>query len=239
MTSSTNGATGRPASGLPLVWRRLALAVGLSMAVAACTGTATPTPIASVAGATATPTLSAAPSTTASASPTATSSPTATPTSVATAKPTPKVTPLPPLAIGLCRAYQLKITLDYWIGSSGSPSYAHIHATNISSANCNMRGSPRSQVVDGNGHVIVDSGNGGSEIKTSDPIYTVAPGGVIYDTLVWDNWCKSSPKQKVTVAVDIPFGLGRLQAKANGNAPIAYCSSSSSKSTVIGQAWAP
>jgi Protein of unknown function (DUF4232) len=243
MSSSTIGATSRPATGVGYWLRRLSLASGLALAVAACTGTATPTPIASVAGATATPSASAAPSATAVASatatPAATPTPTPTPTAPSTPKPTPKVTPLPPLAIGLCTGAQLKLTLDYWIGSSGNPSYAHVHATNVSSASCNMRGTPRSQVVDGHGHAIVDSGNGGSEVKTTDTVYTLAPNGVIYDILEWDNWCKSSPTQKVTVGVYLPFGLGHLVAKANGNAPIAYCSSSSSKSTVLAEKWLP
>ena len=213
------------------------------MAVAACSATGTAAPLASVAGATATPTVSATPTPTVSATdtlaPTPSAIPSATPTPQVTPKPTPKVTPLPPLAIGLCTGNQLKLTLDYWIGSSGNPSYAHVHATNVSSAGCTMRGTPRSQIVDGSGRVIVDSGNGGSEIKTSDPAYTVAPNGVVYAILEWDNWCKASPKQKVTVAVYQPFGLGHYTATAPGNAPIAYCSSSSSKSTVKAQAWTP
>jgi hypothetical protein len=217
------------------------------MAVAACSATGTAAPLASVAGATATPMVSATPTPTVSATdtlaptPSATPSaiPSATPTPKVTPKPTPKVTPLPPLAIGLCTGNQLKLTLLYWVGSSGNPSYGHLSATNVSSASCTMRGTPRSQIVDGGGKVIVDSGNGGAEISTGDPAYTVAPNGVVYAIVEWDNWCKSSPKQKLTVATYQPFGLGRNQAKSNGNAPIAYCSSSSSKSTVKATPWAP
>ena len=212
------------------------IAFGLSLAgvLAACSATATPaaTPLSSVAGATAT--ASATPTPAASVAPTPAATDTATPS--ATATPTPKPTPLPPLAIGLCTGSQLKLTLDYWIGSSGTDTYAHVHLTNVSSASCNMRGSPRSQIVSGSGSILVD---GGGEIKTGDPVYTLAPDGSVYDTIVWHNWCKSAPKQKLTVAVYIPFGLGRLKAKANGNAPIAYCFSASSKTTVDGQAWMP
>jgi hypothetical protein len=218
--------------------RRVAFGLSLAGVIAACSATATPaaTPISSVAGATATSSASSTP--TASVTPTPSPTDTAAPSATATPthKPTPKPTPLPALAIGLCTGSQLKLTLDYWIGSSGTDSYAHVHLTNVSSASCNMRGSPRSQIVSGSGSILVD---GGGEIKTGDPVYTMAPDGVVYDTIVWHNWCKSAPKQKVTVAVYIPFGLGRLQAKANGNAPIAYCFSASSKSTVDGQAWMP
>lgn len=249
MASSTTGATGLPASAQPLGWRHLVLGIGLSVAVAACSAAGTAAPFASVAGASATPASSATPTAsptdtpTPAVSPTDTPAPTPTPAPTAapkaTPKPAPKVTPLPPLAIGLCTGGQLKLTLDYWIGSSGNPSYAHVYVTNVSSASCTMRGTARSQIVDGSGHVIVDSGTGGSEIKTSDPAYTVAPNGVVYSIIEWDNWCKSSPKQKVTVAVYQPFGLGHYQAKAPGNAPIANCYASSSKSTVTATPWTP
>ena len=222
--------------------RHVAFGLSLAGVIAACSATATPaatpaaTPISSVAGATATPLVSSTPTAAATPTPAPTDTATPTPTAPPTPKPTPKPTPLPPLAIGLCTGNQLKLTLDYWIGSSGTDTYAHVHLTNVSSASCNMRGSPRSQIISGSGVILVD---GGGEIKTGDPVYTVAPDGAVYDTIVWHNWCKSAPKQKVTVAVYIPFGLGRLQAKAKGNAPIAYCFSASSKSTVDGQAWMP
>jgi len=243
MASSMTGATGRPASGQSRGWRSLVLGIGLAMTVTACSATATATPLASVAGATATPVASPTPTPTPTPSATDTPAPTATPTSAPThtptPKPAPKVTPLPPLGIGLCTGPQLKLTLDYWVGSSGNPSYAHAHATNVSSASCTMRGTPRTQIIDGNGKVIVDSGNGGSEIKTTDTAYTVAPNGLVYVIIEWDNWCKASPKQNVTVATIQPFGLGGNKAHSNGVAPVAYCSSSSSHSTVKAQAWAP
>jgi hypothetical protein len=127
----------------------------------------------------------------------------------------------------------------YWVGSSGNPSYAHLSATNVSSGTCTMRGTPRSQIIDGNGHVIADSGNGGAEIKTSDTAYAMAPNDVIYSIFNWTNWCKSNPKQKVSVSAVMPFGLGRMVAKANGNAPIANCVSSSQSTKVIATQWAP
>ena len=102
-----------------------------------------------------------------------------------------------------------------------------------------MRGTPRAQIVDGNGTVIVDSGDAGSEIKTADAAYTLAPNGVIYSIIEWSNWCKAAPKQQLTVATLQPFGLGRNQASANGNEPIAYCSASSAASTVQATPWAP
>ena len=242
MSSLTTGVPSRHTRGALEKWRGIALAIGLAAVIGGCASSAaTPTAAAqgSVVGATATPT----PTPTSAATPTAASTPTTAPTS--TPKPTPvktaapKATPLPALAIGLCTAAQLKLTIGYWIGSSGNPTYPHIMATNVSSGSCNMRGKPRTQLVDGSGKVIVDAGNGGAEISTADPVYTLVPNGVIYDILEWDNWCKSAPKQKVTVAVVMPFGLGRFVAKSNGDAPIPYCSSSGSGTMLSADAWTP
>ena len=248
MSDLTIDATSTTSRGRLDSWRRTALAIGLAAVVAGCatsTGTPGASPISSVAGATATAISSPTATSTAVAAATDTSTPTDQPTSTPTAtpkatpKPTPKPTPLPPLAIGLCKGSQLKLTLQYWVGSSGNPSYAHLSATNVSSGACTMRGTPRSQIIDGSGHVIADSGNGGSEIKTSDTPYAMAPNDVIYVIFTWSNWCKTAPKQKASAAVVMPFGLGRMVAKANGNAPIPNCSSSGHSTSVSAMQWAP
>jgi hypothetical protein len=218
-------------------WRGIALAIGLAAVVGACSASgATSSPTSNVAGATATPTPSAVASTSAVPTDSPTAAVTATPAPTPTKAP-PKATPLPALAIGLCTAAQLKLTIDYWVGSPNNPTYPHLMATNVSSASCNMRGTPRLQIVDGSGKVLVDAGSHGGEVTTADPVYILIPGGVVYGIGEWDNWCKSAPKQKVAVAVVMPFGLGRFVAKSNGDAPIPYCSSSGHSSTVSAQAW--
>ncbi|MFI5260151.1 MAG: DUF4232 domain-containing protein [Candidatus Limnocylindrales bacterium] len=218
----------------------------VALAVAGCSSAA-PTPIfastSAVAGDTSTPTSTPAPTDTATPAPTAvpTATPTPTPPPTRAPTPTPTPTPLPALAIGLCTGAQLQLTFNPspdWEGSSGV-SYAHITATNVSSGSCNMRGTPRTQVVDGGGRVIADSGNAGAEISTGDPVYPLAPNGTINDIVTWSNWCKSTPSQKVTVAAVLPFGLGRLVAKPLNPAPIPTCYASGTASTVSAEAWLP
>jgi Domain of unknown function (DUF4232) len=219
--------------------------------VAACTSLGTgaaPSIVSSVAGATATPTESPAASPTANPSAVVTSEPTATPTATAaptpvptpapTLVPTPKVTPLPPLAIGLCTGAQLQLSLTLWEGDTGT-SYAHVTAGNVSSGTCSMRGTARAQILDGHGSVIADAGSGGAEISTGDPVYTLTPNGQINTIVQWGNWCKAPPAQQVTVAMVLPFGLGKITAKANGDGPVPTCYASNAPSSVSAEAWLP
>jgi hypothetical protein len=234
-------------------FRRAFLVASLAATVAACTtvGTgAAPSIVSSVAGVTATPSetaseamASATPAVTATtpaATPTPTPAPTAapTPTPAPTPAPTPKVTPLPPLAIGLCTGAQLQLSLTLWEGDTGT-SYAHVTAGNVSSATCSMRGTARAQILDGHGSVIADAGSGGGEISTADPVYTLTPNGQINTIVQWGNWCKAAPAQQVTVAMVMPFGLGKITAKANGDAPIPTCYASNAPSSVSAEAWLP
>lgn len=211
----------------------IAVAVLAAAVVAACsTAAATPTtaPTATVAGATATaaPTDLPAPTATPSATPTPTPTPTHTPT------------PLPALAIGLCTGAQLSLTIDYWIGDPGAGTvYAHVYATNVSSASCNMRGTSQAQILNGSGIVIADAGSSAAHVSSGDPVYTLAPNGTINTIVSWGNWCKSAPSQKIKVAMVEPFGLGRIVAPANGNAPVPTCYASGSPTTVSSEAWLP
>lgn len=234
--------------------RRLATAVCLAVAiaVAGCTAsgaTLTPLPTSSVAGTMAIPTLTPVPTVadTPTPAPTPTAIPTDTPAATPAPTPTPHPatpaptpTPLPALAIGLCTGAQLQLTITLWEGDGTNDTYGHITATNVSSASCNMRGTPRTQIVDGTGKVIADSGTAGSEISTGDPVYPLAPNGAVNTIVDWGNWCKAAPAQPVVVAAVMPFGLGRMVAKPispNPKAPICY--SSGTVSTVSAEAWTP
>ena len=226
----------------------LAVALAVALATAACTsGTTEPGASASGAGeiptptatptATATPTPTPTPTATPTDSPTPTPAPTAAPTKAPTAKPTTPPTPLPPLAIGLCTGAQLKLSITSWQNSGDS--YAHVTATNVSSASCNMRGSARAQILDGHGNTIADAGSSAAKVSSSDPVYTVAPNGTINTIVDWGNWCKIAPTQKVTVAMSLPFGLGRIKAPALGNAPIPSCYVNTQATQVSSEAWLP
>jgi hypothetical protein len=215
------------------------VAAGIALLIAGCSA-ASPTPelttMDTVAAATATPTATP----TSTPLPTDTPAPTPSPTATPSAKPkaTPVPTSLPSLAVGLCKGSQLKLAITLWEGGSGD-SYGHVTATNKSSSSCNMRGTSEAQIVDGHGNVIADAGHSAAKVSSSDPIYTLSPGGSINTIVDWGNWCKSSPAQKIVVAMVEPFGLGRFVSKSLGDAPIAACYSSSMKTQVSSEAWLP
>jgi hypothetical protein len=252
MFSPTLG-TYRPNLGVA-TWRRVALAVGLAVAVAGCSAsgatpavgptqtgaaaTATATPTAAPTSA-ATPTLAPTPTPMPTPTPTPTQAPTAAPTAPpATPKPTP--TPLPALAIGLCTGAQLSLSITLWVGDPGAGTvYAHVTATNVSSASCNMRGTSEAQILNGSGSVIADAGSGDQKVSTSDPVYVLAPNGTINTITQWGNWCTSAPSQDIKVAMVEPFGLGRIVAPANGTAPVPTCYASGSPAMVSSEAWLP
>jgi hypothetical protein len=140
--------------------------------------------------------------------------------------------------VGLCTASQLRLTLDYWV-NDGSISYAHVYVTNSSSRSCDMRGTPRSQIVNASNLIIVDSGATSAKVSTSDMVVKLAPGAQSYDIIQWGNWCKAAPAQDVKVEIVLPFGLGPVLSKANGAAPIPSCYASGSQSLVSAEAWQP
>jgi Protein of unknown function (DUF4232) len=240
----------RPAIGAA---RLLLLGAGLSLLIAGCasaaasatagpTDTAAASTTAAAATSAATPTDTPTPAPTPSptpvptAAPTPAPTPTQTPVPAATPKPTP--TPLPALAIGLCTGSQLSLSITLWT-NDGTTSYAHVTATNVSSASCNMRGTPQTQIVDGHGSVIGDAGAAGGEVKTSDPVYTLAPNGTANDIVTWGNWCKTAPAQNVRVSAVMPFGLGKIVAPALGAAPIPTCLASGQSTSVSAEQWLP
>jgi hypothetical protein len=185
---------------------------------------------------TATPAPTAAPTATATATMAPTAAPTAAPTNAPTAKPKPTPTQNP-LAIGLCPAAQLQLTITSWQNSGDS--YAHVTATNVSSATCNMRGSSRAQILDGHHNVIADAGASAAKVSSSDPVYPLAPNGTINTIVDWGNWCKSAPAQNVSVQMVLAFGLGTIRAPAIGPAPIPSCYVSSQKTSLSSEAWLP
>ena len=224
--------------------RRLLLSAAacIALLVGACSAAATPgqTVAGDTASASASPTATVAPTDTPTptATPAPTDTPTPTPIPTPTPKPTPKVTPLPALAIGLCKANQLKLTITSW-QNDGTTSYAHVTAQNVSSASCNMRGTSEAVILDGHGSSIASAGSSAAKVSVSDPTYPLNPGDSINTIVTWGNWCKSAPAQKVTVEMVQPFGLGGFKAKANGNAPIPTCLASNQKSQVSSEAWLP
>jgi hypothetical protein len=182
--------------------------------------------------------------TTPTTAPTDTPTPALTPTA-APATATPPVskatpTPLPPIAIGLCTGAQLKLTITSWVGDPGAGIvYAHLTATNVSSASCTMRGSSEAQILNGGGVAIASAGSAAAKVSSSDPVYSVAPNGTVNTITQWGNWCKAAPSQQIRVAMVEPFGLGRIVAAPIGVAPVPTCYASSSATAVSSEAWLP
>jgi hypothetical protein len=231
----------------PLGGRRLASrAVGrmfaascMALLIAGCSsapGTLTPLASQTVAAASATATATSA--ATYTATPAVTDTPTSTPSPNPTQKATPVPTPLPPLAVGLCKASQLRLVITLWV-TDLTDSYAHVTATNKSSASCNMRGTSEARIADGHGNVIGDAGPSSAKVASSDPVYPLKPGGSINTIVTWGNWCHAAPVQKVFVAMVQPFGLGGFVSQPLGDAPIPTCYASKVKTQVSSEAWLP
>jgi hypothetical protein len=209
----------------PRAWGGLALAVTAAIAIAGCSSSAaTPT-----AAPTATPTVAA------------TATPTVAATATPTTAPTDTPTPAPTQAqTGLCTGAQLKLTIALWVGDPGTGTvYAHVTATNESSASCSMRGTSEAQILNGSGVVIASAGSAAAKVSSSDPVYTVAPNGTINTITQWGNWCQSAPSQQIRVAMVEPFGLGRIVAAPIGVAPVPTCYASTSATAVSSEAWLP
>jgi hypothetical protein len=147
---------------------------------------------------------------------------------------------LPALAIGLCTGAQLKLAISLWVGDPGAGTvYAHVTATNASSASCSMRGSSEAEILNGSGSVIATAGSAAAKVTSADTVYTVAPNGTINTIIQWGNWCKAAPSQNIRVAMAEPFGLGRIVAPAAGVAPVPTCYASGSGPVVSSEAWLP
>ena len=247
MSTTTSGVTGSLARAGAAAWRRIAVAAVVAVAVAGCGSSAitpVPPPTSTVAAETAMPTVAVTPTATITATPvvtpTAADTPTAAPSSSPTAAPKATPTPLPALAIGLCTGAQLKLSIAYWIGDPGAGIvYAHLTATNASSASCNMRGTSQAQILNSGGTVIASASSGAAKVSSSDPVYKLAPNGTINTITQWGNWCKGAPSQNIKVAMVEPFGLGRIVAAANGVAPVPTCYASASATVVSSEAWLP
>jgi hypothetical protein len=132
------------------------------------------------------------------------------------------------LAAGMCRGTQLHAAITFWEGNTGSP-VAHVAATNVSPAICDMRGVADAQIVDGNGLIIADPGAGSASATPVDPVLTLLPGESARTTVTWSNYCvMSMPVQNVTVAFVLPLGLGRVVATTTVRAQVPDCQGTAS-----------
>jgi hypothetical protein len=142
-------------------------------------------------------TPSASPVASPSASPAASPSPSASPVA------SPSVTAAP--TVGQCEAAQLAARITLWEGAAGNR-IAHVELTNVGPAACTVEAMSRSQLVDGNGAVLIDGA-----IPPASGVLSVNPGDVL-KTLVEDaNYCGPEPVAPVSVAF-VFTGDGRVVA---------------------------
>lgn len=141
-----------------------------------------------------------------------------------TASPTPSPTPVPVLA---CTAAQLSakiISADAGMGSQ----FATVKVTNISNTTCFVRGTPRVQLVDGSGAILIDSKDAGASglphVLPGDPRIKLAKGASAKTDIASSNYCGGiTTSDPVTVALILPKGLGRLVAAPGSGAGVPPC----------------
>ena len=112
--------------------------------------------------------------------------------------------------------------IDFFTGSHTSTSGGRL---------CYLRGTSEGQVVAG-GSVIADSGAGSARVARHDPFIALTPGGKVYSSMLWSNWCLKAPSQPITVAFVLPNRLGRVVANTGPGMPAPPCVSAGSPSTV-------
>lgn len=253
-----------PLHSLAATWRSAGVAICLSVAVAGCAGSAAASPISGVAGATATPSAGSSansdagsggggsgggsdagsgagsgggqaatsgPGTTTN--PVATSHPTTASQATATAAATTQAA-TPPSAPALCTAAQLSFNSQSWQVVLGV-THISIAIKNVSSTTCTLHSTPETQVFEGSGTVVVDSGPGPLDKR----VYTLAPNGLANDVVMWANLCKALTVKVIGIAVVLPSSLGRVAAsEINASGEIPTCTAATSPTTLTAQPWA-
>lgn len=204
------------------------LAAFLVLAVAAC-GTAT---------ASSTPSPTAAPTDT----PAATLAPTDTPTPPPTVAPTDTPAPTPPPG-PLCQASELVAAVALWSSPAAGTQGDFFAGSRTSTAGgrlCYFHGTAEAQLVAG-GVVIADSGLTSAHAIASDPYLALPPGGRMYASVVWSNWCPKGPSQPVAIAFVLPGGLGRVVAATGGGpgsaAPVPPCVNAANPTALTSITW--
>jgi len=213
--------------------RRTALVIGVAalLAVAGCGGNATPSsdvsttqlPSSSAVAAVSPSTGSVAPSADASApaSPDVSASmPAPTPTPSPTPKPTAKPVPT-------CTNANLTARVTGWEGAMGSQ-IATVKVTNTSSTSCRLKGTPRLQLVDAAGHILIDSktlgASGLPHVSPGDKLWTMGHLGWVTTMVQVQNYCGSvTPVDPTTIALYLPSNGGRIVAAAGSGGGVPGC----------------
>lgn len=129
--------------------------------------------------------------------------------------PVPSTSPSVAVAAQECMGSDLAAQVMSWLGAAGTR-YGTIQVTNMAATSCTVRGTPGIQLVDGQGHVFLDSANLGApaSVTPTDPVFTSLAGGAnsIYLMAGLSNYCGAAPTSPVRMALVLPISLGRVVA---------------------------
>jgi hypothetical protein len=126
-------------------------------------------------------------------------------------------TPTPPPSAGVtsCHAADIEGKILGWQGAAGSR-IADVEITNTSASPCLIRGTPRLELLDSGGAVLIDSATAGPSgepnVKPGDTEFRVAPGGHLRTEVQATNYCGAAPSPPIDIAFTLPSGGGRFVA---------------------------
>ena len=165
-----------------------------------------PTPVPSLAVQTSSPSAPPSPSTALSPSPSAPPSPSASPSMVAAAQ--------------ACQGSDLAAQVMDWQGAAGTR-FGTVKVRNTGATGCLVSGTPGLQLIDGQGHVFVDSATLGEPASASPavPVLTLQAGGAdsAYLLVGLSNYCGADPATPIRLGLVLPANLGSVTATmANG-----------------------
>lgn len=128
--------------------------------------------------------------------------------------PSPSMTPAPSGPIA-CVATELEGKILGWDGAAGTRG-TDVEITNTATHPCFVRGTPRLQMIDSTGRVLIDSAaagpSGEPRVAPGDKQIELAPGGRARTTVTASNYCGATPTLPIDIAFTLPSGGGRLVA---------------------------
>ena len=135
------------------------------------------------------------------------------PSSGAVSSPSP--TTAPSASISACRAVDVEGRILGWQGAAGSR-IADVEITNTSANPCLIRGTPRLELLDSTGAVLIDSATAGPSgephVAPGDTEFRVAPGGQLRTSVQVANYCGATASPPIDIAFTLPSGGGRFVA---------------------------
>lgn len=154
--------------------------------------------------------------------------PMASPTPALTPSPTPTGTP----ELVVCSSGELVPQITMWEGAAGSR-IAHVDLSNMSTSPCMVSKLQRVQLVDGNGHVLID----GAAPAVSGSI-TIPAHGAVTTLVEAGNYCGSAPVAPVSLAFWFDGSSSTVaRPPSNTDATVPPCNGPGQPGTVQMQPW--